>query len=185
MPLSGFLDDTWHDWMYWTYGQVWPGRNYGTTAPKTGQLLVFDETTTYALKAFDEPGGMSPKFVPGGKGYSLIADANDAEPVQGFRRGQPPKWSVKIPIRARAMVLAREHLILAGPPDVVPAADPLGSFEGRLGAVLWVVSTQDGGKLSACQLPAPPVFDGMAAVGGKLYLATVDGSLLCMKATSE
>jgi hypothetical protein len=77
------------------------------------------------------------------------------------------------------MVLAGEHLALAGPPDVVPASDPFGSFEGRLGAVLWVVSTKDGNKVSEFKLSAPPVFDGMAAANGRLYMTTMDGKVLC------
>ena len=48
-------------------------------------------------------------------------------------RTRPPKWSVKIPVRARAMVLAQQRLFLAGPPDVVDPDDPYGAFEGRRG----------------------------------------------------
>ena len=65
MATSGFLDDTWHDRMYWLSSRRWPGRSYGTAVPKAGQILVFDDSTTYALKAFAQPGGMSPKFGPG------------------------------------------------------------------------------------------------------------------------
>ncbi|MBM3889506.1 MAG: hypothetical protein FJ388_10310, partial [Verrucomicrobia bacterium] len=180
MPTSGFLDDTWHDRMFWTYGRMWPGRNYGTTAAKSGQILVFDETTTYALKPFDQPGGMSPKFVPGDKGYSLIADANDAEPVKRFTRTKPPKWSVKVPVRARAMVLAGRTLFLAGAPDALPAGDPYAALEGRHGALLRTIATADGTTLDELKLPAPPIFDGMAAAHGRLYVATEDGKMLCL-----
>ena len=37
----------------------------------------------------------------------------------------------------------------------------------------------DGTKLSELKLDAPPVFDGMAAAGGKLYLSCLDGKLRC------
>ena len=96
-----------------------------------------------------------------------------------FQRRQPARWQTKVPLRARAMLVAGEHLVLAGPPDVVPAADPFGSFEGRLAAVLWVLSTKDGSQLSECKLPVPPVFDGMAAAQGKLFLSTTDGRVTC------
>jgi outer membrane protein assembly factor BamB len=180
MATSGLLDDTWHDRMYWIYSRLWPGRTYGTKIPKAGQILVFDETTTYALKAFAEPGGMSPKFVPGSNGYRLTADANDCEPTQSLGRAQPPKWSVQVPVRARAMVLAGGTLFLAGPPDVVSAEDPYSALEGRKGALLWAVSTADGHKLAEYTLPSPPVFDGMAAAGGQLYLSTTDGTVVCL-----
>jgi len=180
MTTSGFLDDTWYDRMFWLYSRLWPGRSYGTKLPKAGQILVFDETTTYALKAFAQPGGMSPKFVPGTKGYRLTADTNDCEPTRDLARAMPPKWSIPIPVRARAMVLAGKTLFLAGPPDVVPAEDPYGALEGRKGATLCAVSAVDGRKLAEHPLPAPPVFDGMAAAGGQLYLSTIDGSVLCL-----
>jgi len=180
MATSGFLDDTWHDRMYWLYSRLWPGRSYGTVAPKAGQILIFDDTTTYALKAFAQPGGMSPKFVPGTKGYRLTADANDCEPTRSLTRAMPPKWSVEVPVRARAMVLAGETLFLAGPPDLVPAEDPYSALEGRKGATLWAVSAADGRRLTACALPASPVFDGMAVASRQLYLSTIDGSVICL-----
>jgi hypothetical protein len=29
-------------------------------------------------------------------------------------------------------------------------------------------------------LPSPPAFDGISAAGGRLYIATEDGKLLCL-----
>jgi hypothetical protein len=58
----------------------------------------------------------------------------------------------------------------------------MAAFEGRAGGRLWVVSTEDGKRLAECELEQPPVFDGMSAARGRLYLATSDGSLICMGA---
>ena len=55
------------------------------------------------------------------------------------------------------------------------------ALEGKAGALLWSLSAEDGTKLADYQLEAPPVFDGMAAAGGKVYLTTVDGKLMCLK----
>jgi outer membrane protein assembly factor BamB len=55
------------------------------------------------------------------------------------------------------------------------------ALDGRDGALLWAVSAADGGKLAEYKLDAPPVFDGMAAAGGRLYLSTVDGHLQCFQ----
>jgi outer membrane protein assembly factor BamB len=185
MPTSGFLDDTWHDRMYWIYSRFWPpGRTFSPKVPKAGQILVFDDTTTYALKAFAESGGMSPKFVPGTTGYRLTADANECEPTATFGRAKPAKWSVQVPVRARAMVLAGATLLLAGPLDVVPAEDPYGALDGRKGATLWAVSTADGKKSAEYPLASPPVFDGMAAAGGQVYLSTIDGTVVCLTGQS-
>jgi hypothetical protein len=106
------------------------------------------------------------------------------------------QWSVDVPLFPRAMVLAGETLFIAGPadtvdeeqairrvydPDTVSALnEQAAAFEGRKGAVLRAVSAADGGKLGEYRLDSPPVFDGLIAAGGRLYLATVDGKVLCM-----
>ena len=92
-------------------------------------------------------------------------------------RSGPPKWSVRIPVRATAMVLAGHHLFLAGSPDVIDPKDPYGALEGRKGAELWAVSTADGRKLATHRLAAPPVFDGLIAAQGKLFIVMADGTV--------
>jgi hypothetical protein len=94
-------------------------------------------------------------------------------------RTRPPKWSVKIPVRARAMVLAGDVLFLAGPPDIIHNDDPHGAFEGRKGGLLWAVSTTDGRKIAEYQLDMPPAFDGLIAAREKLYITTTDGCVSC------
>lgn len=89
-------------------------------------------------------------------------------------------WSLYIPIRVRAMVPAGQHLFVAGPPDVVDPDDPLGAFEGRKGGLLWVFSATSGERLAEYELASPPVFNGMAAAHGRLFLTTLDGHLMCM-----
>lgn len=37
----------------------------------------------------------------------------------------------------------------------------------------------DGSLLEKYDLDAPPVFDGMAAAGGRLYLCARDGDIMC------
>jgi hypothetical protein len=86
------------------------------------------------------------------------------------------------------MLLARQTLLVAGPADKVtevphePAAvDPLAeALETRRGGRLLVVSAADGKTLADHELESPPVFDGMAAAQGRLYLATKGGRLVCM-----
>jgi len=189
LATGGFLDGSGFDRLCWMHSEYWHGAHFAVNALKTGQLVVFDGAATYALKYFNTVFSRSPHFRAGQEGYDLVADDNAEEPGPVapadrpqllLQRTKPPRWQQKVPVRARAMVLAGEHLILAGPPDVVPDSDPFGSFEGRLGAVLWVVSTKDGGKLSECKLAALPVFDGMAAADGRLYVATEDGKMVCL-----
>lgn len=104
-------------------------------------------------------------------------------------------WSMDLTLLPRAMVLAGEVLFVAGPPDLVdeeqaartmeaPAtqallAEQAAALEGNKGALLWAVSTADGQRLAEQPLTSPPVFDGMAAAAGKLFLVTVDGQVHC------
>lgn len=46
--------------------------------------------------------------------------------------------------------------------------------------MLWAVSAADGKKQAEYTLAAPPVFDGMAAANGKLFLVTLDGKVSCL-----
>ena len=44
---------------------------------------------------------------------------------------------------------------------------------------LWVISVSDGKKLQTLPLDAHPVYDGLSAAAGRLYLTTEDGRLIC------
>jgi len=107
------------------------------------------------------------------------------------------KWLVEKPdVIVKAMILADRILFVAGPPDVVDEEDIWGrtlepgvqaklhaqsaALEGSQGALLWAVSASDGGKLAEYRLESVPVFDGMAAADGRLYLSMKNGCILCM-----
>ena len=88
----------------------------------------------------------------------------------------------------QAMVLADKTLFVAGPSvkannlprrpiDVDPFAEALEA--GRSGRLL-AVSTNNGETLASYDLKNSPVFDGMAAANGRLYISSVDGRIICM-----
>ena len=108
-------------------------------------------------------------------------------------------WELAKPdLLVNAMVLAGRNLFLAGPPDVADEEKTYGfvfggndeinrqmrrqeeSWQGKQGALLWVVSADTGNKLSQYKIPAIPVWDGMIAANGRLYLSLKDGTVLCM-----
>jgi len=105
-----------------------------------------------------------------------------------WRRENPP-------VQARAMALAGKTLFVAGPRDVVDeedifarpfddkltarAAEQVAALQGQRGSLLLSVSAKDGKKLGELKLDACPVFDGLAAAGGKLFIAMMDGSVVC------
>jgi outer membrane protein assembly factor BamB len=109
------------------------------------------------------------------------------------KRGQN-LWSLAVPLVPRAAVLAGANFYVAGRPDPeLPELKGLKDKRRRrkLGAELmakrnlpkngelWVLSAKDGTKSQVIPLPTPPVFDGMAVTGGRLYLTTLDGVLHC------
>ena len=188
---SGFLDTSFFNRSYWMYSKTWTGFNHVNLAPKSGQILVIGPKNTYALKAYTSRYTLSPKLDPQTKGYLLIADANDNEPTldprawgkdkgMGFSRGAPPLWHQWLPIRANAMVLAGETLVVCGPPDVVKDGAPMAAFEGRLGTELWTISAPDGKTIAKQKLNESPIFDGMIVADDQLYLCTEQGEVICM-----
>ena len=190
MTTDGFLDKTWFNRTYWTHSERWPGYYFTYRGPKSGQIVVFDDTTTYALKVYTQRRGHSPEFQPG-TGYQLIADRNTTKPVldvmdigaekgRGFSRTELPIWSKRIPIRVHGMLLAREHLYLAGPPDLLPEQGAYEAMIGKKGALFRVVSTSDGSTLAEFKMDEVPVFDGLIAAGDRLYMSTMDGTLICL-----
>jgi len=110
---------------------------------------------------------------------------NSKEARAGAGSGKPSgnRWSIDIPLTGLAMALAGDSLFVAGapahfPPDHSPARYEA-AFAGKLGGVLWAVSAADGKKLSELKLAALPVWDGIAAAHGDLFISFMDGSIAC------
>jgi len=96
---------------------------------------------------------------------------------------------------ARAMVGANNKVVIAGPPDVLdetrfygrfrlPEVDVLvrkqeAAVNGRQGGMLRTLSANDGKQLAEIKLNSLPVFDGLIAANGKLFMSTIDGRVLC------
>jgi hypothetical protein len=52
--------------------------------------------------------------------------------------------------------------------------------QGQRGAVFLGVSKETGQTLFQRELPAPPVWDGMAVVAGQVFISTTEGRLTCL-----
>lgn len=107
-------------------------------------------------------------------------------------------WTEDVPLYARGMVLAGDTLFVMGPPDTIDeeesfnrlrAGDPeieailtaqAKALDGASGSVLLAVNKQDGKTIGSTQWQGLPVWDGLAAANGHLYLATTDGRVLCL-----
>lgn len=167
LSTGGFLDDTYNEGTYWTYTRNWPG--WARRAIGHGQMLVFNKDTVFGDHVMTRNIRVRRGFTPG-EGERLFAREHGAS---------KDKWSNNISLRVRGMVLAGENLFVAGPPDVVPEADPLAAYEGRAGAVLRTVSAEKGDTLGELQLETPPVFDGLIAANKRLFMSTIEGEVLC------
>jgi hypothetical protein len=201
---TGFLDDSWWHRTYWLWGKnpgSAAGRWYAAAyhAP-AGRIMVCGEDRVYA---FGRRMAHFPQTLT--LEYHLFGAKKEPEIVPVAKRPKnwlPDRsrpvfdWSEEVPLLGRALVLAGERLVVAGPPDVVDTyetpprwaeaetqsrlAEQAAALRGEKGGVLWVVSAADGARLAEVRLDSPPVFDGMIAAGGRLYLAALDGTVRCL-----
>jgi hypothetical protein len=112
------------------------------------------------------------------------------------------KWKVEEPpLQARAMVLADKTLFVAGPPDIVDEEDNFFILDdeevldalaeqsellkGKEGGLMWAVSADNGKKLAEYRLDSLPVWDGLVASGGRLYMTTMTGEVACFSGKGE
>lgn len=89
VATGGFLDDTAFDRMYWMHSKRWPGFYFSQQAPKSGQMVVFDDEAVYATKYFWRRHVWSPLFEAEKYGYLLMADDIDNEPILMEKKGGP------------------------------------------------------------------------------------------------
>ena len=155
---------------------------------KEGNLL-FADANTNEPQIVGEPGSRPPvKWLPqsdyprgrGDEVRKLESEAFGQDKMIGYTRAEPPLWKSWVQVRVEAMVKAGDTLFVGGAPDVFDPKDPYASFEGREGGRVVAVSAVDGSQLSETEIESPPVFDGMIAVGGRLFATLRDGSVVCL-----
>jgi outer membrane protein assembly factor BamB len=203
---AGFLDDAWWHRTYWLLGATmatnyggWP--RSGSQVP-AGRLLALDDASVYGFGRDQYIHHGAHVGIDGATVFHFKPARDDPRrfthyrafavdrrgPASGkpkpkakapARKSKTYRWTESLPILARSMVLTPSAVVLAGPPDVFVADDPHRALEGAEGGSLIVLSAADGGKRAEHRLESPPVFDGMAAARGRLYLADVAGSVLC------
>jgi outer membrane protein assembly factor BamB len=178
---GGFLDASWFNRTFWKAGRA-----------QTSGVMVLGEDAAYGVELYHSR-SRETVFKPGAKAYRLVCRPLSAsvprkpgksDKSDKKKRKSPKdvsKWEQRVGIRITALVRAGDVLFVAGSPDVVDPADPHGAWEGRKGGVLAAFSTSDGKKLAEYKLPAPPVWDGLAAAGGRLYISLQNGKVLCFR----
>ena len=96
------------------------------------------------------------------------------------------------------MVKAGSNLFIVGPPYIVDEAETFEKLKNRdvsvdavlarqdallngsEGSLLRAISAKDGSTISSMTLEALPIWDGMAAARGQLFLSTQDGTVICL-----
>jgi len=176
---GGFLDSSWFNRTFWKAGKA-----------QTSGVMVLGEDAAYGMELYHSR-SRETVFKPGGGAYSLVcrplkvtATPKQAQKKrrQGGQKESKGRWEKRVGIRVTAIVRAGDTLFIAGSPDTVDPKDPHAAWEGRAGGILAAYATADGKKLAEYKLPAPPVWDGLAPAGGRLYVATTNGEILAFKA---
>ncbi len=179
--ISGFLD---HDWVQYSNTK---NRLRWTDGRTVGELLASGPKRTVGISAL-RPGNYRGYGPQAGLGhYRLFAST----------RGRQADWTVTVGLQMRAMVTAGQTVFVAGRVDSDLSEIAKVKDRKRKAAMidalpeekllpreaeLWSFSAADGKKLGSRKLASPPVFDGMAVAGGRLYLSTRDGKLRCFSA---
>jgi len=195
----GFLDDSWWELSYWIYGEhFYSGRagiDHAKTISPSGRLMVFSASKTYAYQdeTFRKTGLVA-------MGKQSKTELRSTSKKKGGGGGLAADWRTDVPLYPQGMVLAGDTLFLAGPPQFDEAKtrewmsasatddyelspvlkDASDTFEGRKGGVLWAVNIADGKQVAEQKLDSIPVFDGLIAANGRLYMSLKDGSVACL-----
>jgi len=191
---SSLLDDAENHRSHWVLGTgdfsrapvaySWvvfrPGRWNENIAVPTGVLMVYDEKAVWGVKRQGDANGK----------YSLFQKANtpfseEDKSLPDFRKisreqAEACVWMKDMPMRTRAMLKSGDHLFMSVTPVEIPLNDPHAAYEGRKGGMVWIVAARDGSKVAEYDLGSPAVWDGMAAARERLYVSTMDGSVVCL-----
>jgi len=164
-------------------------RNFGSSlAVPYGLILTFDEKRVWGVRRAH----LMKWGIRQSEPYMLFAEARPGPPagekhLPDFRKAAKAagknvpdfQWTAPLAMRPRAMIKAGELLFLGGTPTMDPN-DPFAAHEGRAGGLLWVMSAADGSKAAEYKLDSPPIWDGLSAAAGRLYVATLNGKVLCL-----
>lgn len=191
---AGFLGDNWFHRTYMIISTrmasgfvdwAWAGN-----ATHAGEILVADAQGVYGFRRNEYGANGSHPGLDRTR-YRLFAakpklrDDFKLENIRVPKLDDSPsdfRWIQEVPLVVRAMTVTPGVVWSAGPvgsADLADGAATEASLQGNGPGLLTAVSSADGKDLAQLKLPAAPVYDGLAAAGGNLYLSLLDGSLVC------
>ncbi|MHC4250665.1 MAG: outer membrane protein assembly factor BamB family protein [Planctomycetota bacterium] len=184
---TGLLDTTWFHRQGWSLGKL------------RGQLVVQGKSGTYSVinpytglkkrrkgqfRQFNQVGHLHIKFTRYKEEYFPVGTTIAAR-GPGGRGGGGGTWSIGEKLQPRAMILAGDHLLLAGRTDEFAIELKSGRARGAgarddLRPVLRAYAAKSGKRVSETTLGSAPVFDGLAAAYGDVFVSLENGKLVCL-----
>jgi len=191
---DGYLSADATSRLLWTYAPMYTSPHQGAFFDlrlsralfPSGRILVESDD---AIHGFGQNHYDKMRVDPGGQ-WALFAAAKDNGAPLDLSAKEYRKqalsgkhavrfhWWKTIPIQAWAMVSTEDVLFVAGPPG--RGVTSQAALEGKAPGKLLAVSPDDGRVLADVSLPCRPVWDGMAAAGGNLYLCLANGRVVCL-----
>jgi len=206
--VHGFLGEEWFVRSYWLLGTnvragwgAWASGNETTF----GRIIAFNDENAYGYGrvriASAATGHKADDYhLYGVRKVLMTTGLPKTRRKRGQKDPQPtvrrplkpdPFWADEHSLIVRAMVLTKDKLIVAGPPDLrrkesgilaySNEEDSLASIKGKKGVMLQVVDIADGRTVSEQNLDAMPVFDGMSAAHGRVFVSLKNGEVQCWK----
>lgn len=186
---DGYLSSDTTSRLIWTYAPLYTSPHQGAfydvrlsrTLFPSGRILVEGDNTIYGFgqnhyaKMRTDPGGTFALFAcPKQSDVPLDRTAKEYRSLALAGKHQVRfNWWKTIPIHAWAMVKTEDILFVAGARGSESVSQD--ALEGKEPGVLLAVSPADGTVLAETPLPSMPVWDGMAAARGDLYITLADG----------
>ena len=164
-------------------------------------LFAAAKPTTRTTESASGKTGQTPKLKkPASKAKASGSGGDEDTESSPGTASYASLWRKDVPLNVRAMLLSGSTLFIAGPPrfdeqaalSVLSSvrtddamrppilADAQATLEGKKGALLSAINKGDGKHIATLKLDSAPVFDGLIAAGGKLYMSTLDGKVICL-----
>ncbi|MCK5175012.1 MAG: PQQ-binding-like beta-propeller repeat protein, partial [Planctomycetes bacterium] len=177
---AGLLDGTWWHRTYWIWGERAFGRASGWAIAgryrPSGRILSHDGPVVYGYEFNPERGShilfCADKRVE--KVDKRLNNNNDAVVKYMTPDKVVTHWSHDIDVCGRAMVKAADILFVAGPEP----ADEIYFDDEAAPSMLAAFDTDSGRSLSQIKIASQPVFDGMAAANGRIYISLINGEIV-------
>ncbi len=206
--VHGFLGEEWFVRSYWLLGtNVRAGWGGWASGNETifGRIITFDDENAYGYGRVRIASGATGhkaddyhlygvKKVMMTTGLPRARRRRRRKQMQSAekRPAKPePFWADEQSLIVRAMVLTNDKLVVAGPPDLREKEagilaysneeESLAAFKGEKGVMFRVIDKANGATVSEQKLDAMPVFDGMSAARGRVFVSLKNGEVQCWR----